>query len=343
MNSTKKNGSTSKPKCREDSPAQKAQRYIKSATSQNTRDAYRSDIRHFEEDWGGFLPSSRQKVVEYLAHYADKLSVATLNRRIAALAAWHRSGGFTDPTDNETVRKVMTGIRKEHNAPPNQARPLTLDELRVLVQHIQGKIDGAVATGLVTAKQEKQWLVAHRDLAILLIGFWRGFRADTICKLKLEHIKKTTMVVAGKRVQALQIFLPASKGDRKAVGETFKLPIRDELCAVVAYDNWLNAAEIANQKGWVFRKFDKSGNLTAQKIKPASLNNWIKRLCTAAGLSSPEEFSSHSMRRGIAILLADRSQGDVALLKDYIGWKSDASAIRYVSDARNRGDELLLK
>ena len=325
----------------EPSSAEKARSYIKKATSDNTRAAYQSDIKHFEEDWGGLLPSSRQQIIEYLAHYADKLSVATLNRRTAALAAWHRSAGFVDPTDNEIVRKVMTGIRKEHNAPPNQARPLTLDELRVLVEYLQGKIDDASSAGLVTARQEKQWLIAHRDLAMLLVGFWRGFRADTICKLKLEHIKRTTMVVGGKRVKALQIFLPASKGDRKAVGETFKLPERSELCAVIAYENWVTAAGIDNQQGWLFRKFDPKGNLTGQKILPGSLNHWMKRLCKAAGLQEPEEFSSHSMRRGVATLFAEKG-GDVPLLKDYIGWKSDTSAIRYISDSRNKGDELLL-
>ena len=324
------------------SPAQRARHYKERATSDNTRDAYRSDIRHFEEEWGGLLPCSRQKVVEYLASYAGKLSVATLSRRVAALAAWHRAAGFADPTRNESVRKVMTGIRKEHNAPQRQARALTLDELSQLAGYLHNRIDSAATTGLVTGRLEQQWLMAHRDLAILLIGFWRGFRADTICKLKLEHIKESTMAIGGNRVKALQIFLPASKGDRKALGETYKLPARPELCPVLAYENWVSAADIGNQKGWVFRKFDKEGNLTANKLLPGSLNHWMKRLCKAAGISQADEFSSHSMRRGVATLLADKG-GDVPLLKEYIGWRSDASAIRYVSDSRCKGDELLLQ
>ncbi len=44
--------------------------YLKAATSDNTRKAYRHDIRHYE-NWGGKLPATPQSVVQYLQAFAS--------------------------------------------------------------------------------------------------------------------------------------------------------------------------------------------------------------------------------------------------------------------------------
>src|ERR1700712_1045909 len=59
--------------------------YIRESLSENTRIAYLSDLAHFES-WGGRIPASPGTIAEYLVAHADDLSVATLTRRIAALA-----------------------------------------------------------------------------------------------------------------------------------------------------------------------------------------------------------------------------------------------------------------
>ena len=62
--------------------------YIRESLAQNTRVAYLSDLAHFES-WGGRVPASPETIAEYLVAHADVLSVATLNRRLAALAKVH--------------------------------------------------------------------------------------------------------------------------------------------------------------------------------------------------------------------------------------------------------------
>ncbi len=62
--------------------------YVHAATSDNTRRAYRSDLRHFIE-WGGAIPASDVMVADYLARHAGTLSVATLARRVVAKVEWH--------------------------------------------------------------------------------------------------------------------------------------------------------------------------------------------------------------------------------------------------------------
>ena len=67
--------------------------YLNAAERENTRRSYASDIRHFEEEWGGFLPATIDSVARYLAEHAESLSLNTLKRRLAALSRWHQDQG----------------------------------------------------------------------------------------------------------------------------------------------------------------------------------------------------------------------------------------------------------
>jgi Phage integrase, N-terminal SAM-like domain len=78
--------------------------YVRESLAENTRVAYLSDLAHFES-WGGQIPASPETIAEYLVAHADLLSVATLNRRLAALSKVHRSRGFSNPTSVEIVKR----------------------------------------------------------------------------------------------------------------------------------------------------------------------------------------------------------------------------------------------
>ena len=56
--------------------------FLAAATSDNTRQAYRSAVKHYL-DWGGVLPANEPAVIRYLVRYAD-----TLNPRTLALLGW---------------------------------------------------------------------------------------------------------------------------------------------------------------------------------------------------------------------------------------------------------------
>src|SRR5437868_13666933 len=71
--------------------------YLAAATSDNTRKAYRSDIRHYEQS-GGRLPATSEEIIHYLQNFAAKLNSRTLARRLIAIKHWHQYQGFTDPT-----------------------------------------------------------------------------------------------------------------------------------------------------------------------------------------------------------------------------------------------------
>ena len=64
----------------------KIDQYIQAATRDNTRQSYQTAIRHFEIEWGGFLPATADSVANYLVTYAESLAINTLRQRLAALA-----------------------------------------------------------------------------------------------------------------------------------------------------------------------------------------------------------------------------------------------------------------
>ncbi|MHB1524647.1 MAG: tyrosine-type recombinase/integrase, partial [Candidatus Dormibacteria bacterium] len=64
-------------------------------------------------------------------------------------------------------------------------------------------------------------------------------------------------------------------------------------------------------------------------LHPNSLIALLRRLFTHAGLPTPDDYSSHSLRRGFAGW-ANTNGWDVRALMEYVGWKDVHSAMRYI-------------
>ncbi|WP_168172014.1 hypothetical protein [Pseudomonas sp. HMSC066A08] len=196
------------------------ERYLQAGTRENTRRSYQSAVEHFEVTWGGFLPATSDSIVRYLVDYADTLSLNTLKQRLAALAQWHIRHGFPDPTKTPTVHQVLKGIRTLHPSQTKQAAPLQLQHLEHAVEWLEQE-----AMCLFQAEDLAGYLRCRRDTALLLIGFWRGFRSDELCRLQVEHIQAE----AG---AGMTLFLPWSKGDRDNLGTTHYVPALRRLWSV---------------------------------------------------------------------------------------------------------------
>lgn len=179
--------------------SQEIERYLQAGTRANTRRSYQQALEHFEVTWGGFLPATSDAIVRYLVDHAATLSSNTLKLRLAALAQWHVSQGFPDPTKTPLVRQVLKGIRTLHPRQEKQAEPLQLRQLEQCVLWLERTGD--------QARAEDDWprmLRCWRDRALILIGFWRAFRSDELCRLRVEHIQ----VRPG---EGMQLFLPWRK------------------------------------------------------------------------------------------------------------------------------------
>ncbi|MHC6225572.1 site-specific integrase [Pseudomonas sp. X10] len=302
------------------------ERYVKAATRENTRRSYQAAVEHFEVHWGGFLPATADSISRYLAEHAERHAISTLKQRLAALSQWHVSQGFPDPTKAPVVRQVLRGIRTLHPAQPKQAAPLLLQHLRAAATAFEYEAQ------LAREQQDLPALLrARRDAALLLLGFWRGFRGDELARLRVEHIQAQAGV-------GLSIFLPLSKGDRQAQGVQHRAPALKALCPVNAYLQWIEVAGIA--RGPVFRKIDRWGNLGEAALNSNSLIGLLRRMLERAGVPAAL-YTGHSLRRGFATW-ATANGWELKALMSYVGWKDAKSALRYIDAAQSFGDLAVL-
>ncbi|MFZ4962952.1 site-specific integrase [Pseudomonas gingeri] len=300
-------------------------RYLHAATRDNTRRSYRAAIEHFEVSWGGFLPATGDSVARYLVAHAGLLSINTLKLRLSALAQWHDSQGFADPTKAPVVRKVFKGIRALHPVQEKQAAPLQLQHLEQVIASLEGEAQAALAQ-----QDRPRLLRARRDAALILLGFWRGFRSDELCRLEIEHV----LAQSG---TGITLYLPRSKSDRDNLGRTYQTPALQRLCPVQAYIEWINCAALV--RGPVFRGIDRWGNLGEEGLHANSVIPLLRQALERAGIAA-EHYTSHSLRRGFATW-AHRSGWDLKSLMSYVGWKDLKSAMRYVEASPFAGMGLL--
>lgn len=288
--------------------------YLALATRENTRTSYASAVRHFEIEWGGLLPATPDSIARYLAEYGDRLASSTLQHRLSALSRWHHDQGFADPTKHARVRQVLRGIRVSQPVVVKQARTIKLEHLEAFDREFRIRLDTAEAG---------ERLRLLRDHALLLLGFWRGFRSDELASLLIENVS----ITAG---QGMVCYLGHSKTDRQALGHSFATPALSRLCPVAACQAWIAASGC--DEGPLFRRIDQWGNLGQEPLHVDSIAPLLRSMLLQAGIAQTETFSTHSMRRGFANW-ASENGWDIKQLMDYVGWRDIKSAIRYVDVA----------
>ena len=293
----------------------KLDQYVHAATRDNTRRSYQSAIRHFETEWGGFLPATADGVARYLVDHVGLLSINTLRQRLAALAQWHLDQGFPDPTKAPIVRKVFRGIQTLHPAQEKRAKPFQIEQLRLVINWLDQSIESARLTD-----SHGDVLRHTRNKSMLLLGFWRGFRGDELTRLHVEHVE----IVPN---EGMICFFPQTKGDRQLKGTRFKAPALSQLCPVTAYTDWIEVSGLTS--GAVFRSVNQWGHIGQNRLHEDSLIPLLRSLFTAAKIDSPMLYSAHSLRRGFANW-ATSNGWDLKMLMEFVGWKNINSAMRYL-------------
>lgn len=288
--------------------------YLNSATAENTRTTYRSAIRQFER-WGGKLPTDRDTVIRYLLDHAETRNVRTLDLHLTALSQWHRYQGFTDPTQDPTVRKTLNGMRRLHGKPKKKAKALRLEH---------------IARILAWLKQQPNGLKKTRDLALVQVGFFGAFRRSELVAIRVEDLVWDQ--------DGLNIRLSRSKTDQQGEGLERVIPTGvGSVCAVRAVREWLTEAGITS--GPVFRPINRWGQLQNRALRPAAINDFLKALADACGFDFASELSSHSFRRGLSTSAA-RENLDFELIKKQGGWKNDATVREYIDEGRRFEDNV---
>ena len=277
--------------------AGRARARVAAAGSANTRRAYAADWRHFCA-WcrrQGFapLPPDPQTVRLYITALAsgtaadEKKAVATIERRLAALAWNYAQRGQKLDRKDRAIAAVMAGIRTTHATPPRRKEALLPEDLVAMLETLpRGTLRGL------------------RDRAILLVGFAGGLRRSEIVGLDCGRGQTgdgrgwVEFLGAG-----LLVTLRGKTGWREIeIGRG----LADATCPVAALETWLKLARIAH--GPLFRRVTGRGKAVGpERLNAQEVARLVKRAALAAGvggdLSEGErarKFAGHSLRAGFA-------------------------------------------
>ena len=230
-----------------------------------TKEALESDWRGFEE-WCSFVgrnpcPAKEDTVELYAVHCAgeSRHALSTIERRLWAVARWHREHGFESPC-NAGVRAVMRGLARERGRDQSRKDAITIPELRKMVRTLDGRT-----------------YAGARDQAVLLLGFSTGLRASDLSGLQFSGVR-----VLRDRVD---VRVARSKTDQEGYGRSIAvLRGSGSLDAVAGVERWIR-----------FRGVDPGPFFGVCTKWPWCV---VKAAAKAAGLDA-SRFGAHSLRAGM--------------------------------------------
>lgn len=294
--------------------------YIQHATSDNTRQAYRSDIRHFIA-WGGLLPTTPDKVILYLEQHATTLNARTLARRLTALKNWHKYQQFPDPTAHSLVGKTLAGIKNVHGKPKDKAPPITLETVMTMCEHLK----------------RRGRLADLRNSVLIQLGFFGALRRSELVGIQHEDLRFVP--------EGVEILIPRSKTDQSGEGQICAIPYGNKhICPVTMLKTWLEKSSITD--GYVLRAINKQEIISDVGLSPDRVNILLKSIAKSCSLSDSERYSAHSLRRGFATEASKNGASFGAIMKQG-RWKHEGTVLGYIEEGKrfegNAAKALLFK
>ena len=244
-----------------------------------------STTKAYETDWSDFagwcdrnnlvaLPATPATVGLYLTSLVDRLKVATLTRRLAAISTRHRLAGHRIDTKAPEIHDVLRGIRREHGTAQRRVAPATTDVMQAMV---------------ATCDES---MIGRRDRALLLVGFAAALRRSELVALNVADVAFVP--------QGMTVLVARSKTDQEQAGQSIGVQTGTKTCPVAALQSWLAAAKI--EDGRVFRRINRHGQL-GPALSDQSVALVVKRRAAMIGREA-NEFSGHSLRAGLATAAA---------------------------------------
>ncbi|MHB8415995.1 MAG: site-specific integrase [Acidiferrobacteraceae bacterium] len=289
---------------------EQARSYAEAATAPATRKAYAADRRDFAafaatQD-ASSLPAAPALVALYATTLAGTKTVATIRRRMVAIAQAHKNAQQENPVAHPQVQAILQGIARTKGVAQRKKDALTVDRLRDALLTLTGDS-----------------LKARRDRALLLLAFACAARRSEVAALDVADLRFDR--------RGLIVTLRRSKTDQTGQGREIGVPYvaHEGLCAVRAVRAWLDAAAIT--EGPVFRTFSLAGDLTPNRIDPKDVARLVKRVVAKAGITG--DFAAHSLRAGFITTAAATKGVSEADIQRVSGHRSVAILRGYVRRA----------
>ena len=280
--------------------------FVAASRAENTTRVYRTGWAQFtawcDEHRVIALPAGAETVALYVADLAKGAKPATIDSRLAAISAAHRAAGHESPTKEEPVRLVRRGVRRTLGTAQRQVRPVTVPDLRTMLQGL-----GTDPAGC-------------RDRALLLLGFAGALRRSELVGLDVDDMTEGT--------DGLTVHLRRSKTDQEGTGRTVGIPFGSNpvTCPVRAWLAWLEGSGIT--EGAAFRPVDRHGHIGATRLSAPAVALVLKRHASRAGLD-PGEVAGHSLRAGLATSAAAAGVPE-RVIADQTGHRGTAMLRRYI-------------
>jgi integrase len=316
----------------------KLNQYLEAAVSDNTKLATEKALKHYRKVYRGPLPCSDREMALYLSHFAGVLKISTLEQRRSLIGKWHeREYGF-NPNNSDLVSQTMRGIRATHNSARKQAKAMPVTILDRLVSALSEKRDTLREQG------DQRWVRYSRDMAMVLTAFWFGLRSSELVSIRIRDVTMNWDA----RPPRLDLYIPKSKGDRQARGRSVGMEELPNLCPMHAIRDWLedrsggvDVKSSQENEDYLFSKVDRWGAVWPKPLHANSTNKLLKRLLEESEVGV-EDYSSHSLRRGIANWVID-SGASLNELMDWVGWSDLRSAKRYVDEKGSLPNRLMAR
>jgi len=286
-----------------------ARDYVAASRAENTTRVYRTGWAQFTtwcDEHGVIpLPAGPETVACYIADLARTAKPATIDLRLAAISAAHRAAGHDSPTKEEAVRLVRRGVRRTLGTVQRQVRPLTVPELRTMLEGLGSDLAGC------------------RDRALLLLGFAGALRRSELVGLDVADVTEGA--------DGLTVHLRRSKTDQEGAGRTVGIPYGSNpaTCSVRAWRAWLETSGIT--EGAAFRPVDRHGHIGATRLSGQAVALVLKRHAARAGLDA-SEVAGHSLRAGLATSAASAGVPE-RVIAEQTGHKGTAMLRRYIRES----------
>jgi integrase len=279
------------------------------AYSHQTLRGYSTDLRGFaawaEAHRHQWLPAESDSVAEFVDDQAETHCLATIKRRLCAIAFVHRLRDLPAPTEANIVRMAIRRAARSRPSRPKQVRGLT----------------NAIRAQVVC--RCPRTLAGLRDAALISVGYDTLCRSSELAAMSVEHVTFDGEGTA-------TVHIPRSKSDVTGSGRVAYLsPETTRLLK-----RWLAAADL--RAGPLFRGLHLY-RPSKCPLATSSIRRLIKRATARAGLeaSLAAELSGHSMRIGAAQDMMVAGFDALAIMQAG-GWKSANVVLRYVENAATR-------
>ncbi len=296
---------------------EKLEEFLGNLYAENTEQAYKGDWKHWlswcQDQRRNPMPASAQDVLDYLLDYAESLKPSTLERRLITIGKAHKSFDYKSPTRDERVKKAFKGLIRTYGRRTKRATPLVATDMRAMIDALNDCPDDD--------------LLAIRDKALLLIGWFGAFRQSELVAIKVEDISEHND-------DEICIHIGKSKTDQSGEGHQKWLTSQKDpsYCPVLAISQWKAVAKVSS--GPLLRAVGRWGHVGETSLRPQAITDSIRRVAELAGYEK-SMYSGHSLRRGFCVQAAlNGATLDEIMAQTH--HRDISTVMRYIEEANSR-------